>query len=232
MPDSSLVPENTLIVGMTGSGKTTLAIAVMLNSIVACRFIFDDENRVAPRLKLRPCYSFEECEQALPGRWVVFNPSRAFPFLSGDKNIFASKRRAFRQFCQWVFHVAGRGPGKKQIYLPEIWRFCSPDSIPPEFASLLQMGRELNVHLLVDTQRPELANPSVIGQSTELVCFKLLPSGQPDCPVKTVARLGADPEAVKALPFGKFISYDRLDGLIASGMLEPGWPPGRFLRSA
>lgn len=229
MPDPSQIPQNTLIAGMTGSCKTTFAIALMLNSAVACNFIFDDENRVAPRLKLRPCFSLAECEAALPSRWVLFNPSRVYTFQPGDKGLFDSKRRAFRKFCEWLFQVCGRGRGKKNIYLPEIWRFCTPDSIPHEFASLLQMGRELETHVIVDTQRPELANPSVIGQATELVCFKLLPSGQPDCPVKTVARLGADPEKVKALPLGQFIAYDRLNGGSVSGRLEPGWPPGRFL---
>lgn len=231
MPDASLSAQNTVIVGVTGGGKTTFAISLMLNSSVACRFILDDENRIAPRLHLKPCWDLDECEEALSTRYVVFNPTKKYRMQEGDKHMLAPKRRAFADFCRWIFQVCSRGPGEKIIYLPEIWRFCSPDSIPPEFASLLQMGRELNTHVVVDTQRPELANPSVLGQCTELVCFTLLPSGQPDCPVKTVARLGGDAETVRRLPLGTFISYNRLPGgNSASGRLEPGWPPGKFLR--
>jgi len=107
--------------------------------------------------------------------------------------------------------MCARGPGLKDVHLPEISRYCTPDSIPAEFAALLQQGRELNPRLIVDTQRPELVNPSVTGQCTGLVCLKLLPSGQSDCPVKTVSRLGADPRLVQQLPLGSFIGYNRLE---------------------
>lgn len=208
MADYSLEAKNTLIVGMMGSGKTTFALRLMLNSPTACNFIFDDEDRTAPRLGLRPSYTLAQLDAALASRWVAFNPARMFPPEVGDRDIFSSKKRAFAFFCAWVFQCCGRGPGEKIVSLPEIWRFCTPDSIPPEFASLAQMGRELGIHLVMDTQRPERVNSSIIGAATELVAFRLI---SPDA-LKTVGRLGVDPAAVGSLPLGTFLAVNRLTG--------------------
>ena len=96
MADYSIEPRNDAVFGMTGSGKTTFVIRLMLNTPAVCRFIFDDENRTAPRLRLKPCYTLRECEEALLTRWVVFNPDRMFAPRDGDRSLFDSKRRAFR----------------------------------------------------------------------------------------------------------------------------------------
>ena len=217
MLDFSLEPQNTTIVGMTGSGKTTFVLRLMLNSATACNFVFDDENRTAPRLNLKPCYTANELENALATRWVVFNPSKMFTPNDSDRDLFATKRRAFRWFCHWMFQVCGRGPGEKIISLPEIWRFCTPDSIPPEFAMLMQMGRELNTHVVCDTQHPERMNASILGATTELVCFKLL--GPVSESLKAVEKIGAQSEHVAALELGSFIAYNRLSGTMAAGKL-------------
>ena len=216
MANFALEPQNTLVVGMTGSGKTTFVLRLLINrQNVACRFVFDDENRTAPRLKIKPCYTLKECEAGLSRRTVVFNPARMFPAKDGDKDILAPKRRAFRWFCSWIFSVAETGPGEKIISLPEIWRFCSPDSIPPEFAALAQMGRELNTHLVMDTQRPELVNASIVGAATELVSFRLL---SPDA-LRAVEKIGADRNQVAALPLGSFIAQNRLSGGVLAGKM-------------
>ena len=216
MPDPSLQPRNDIVLGMTGSGKTTLIIRAMLNSNVACRFVFDDENRTAPRLRLKSCFTLAELEAALAGRWVIFNPSRMFSFDEKlDRDLMSPKKRAFKWFCGWVYEACGRGPGVKIVSLPEIWRFCTPDSIPGEFAMLMQMGRELNTHMMLDTQRPEMVNPSITGAATEMICFRLM---SPEA-LKAVQKLGADPQEIASLPLGRFISYNRLTGGILRGRM-------------
>ncbi|MCW5554473.1 MAG: hypothetical protein KIS67_20235 [Verrucomicrobiae bacterium] len=211
MSDFRLQPANTLIVGMTGSGKTTFVNQYLLNDeVVACRFLFDDLNRMWPRLRLTPCYTLKDLEASLGTRWSVFQPMRAF---GGDT------KAAFRWWCQWVFHCATRGPGKKLVVVPELWRHCTEDSIPQELALLAQAGRELNVELVLDTQRPEALNPSITGQSTELVCFRLMSHEA----LRAVEKLWRDcgvvctRERVASLPLGSFLAWNRLSGGSLSG---------------
>ena len=206
MADFTLPPQNTLVVGMTGSGKTTFVNTYLLNDeSAACRFIFDDLNRMWPRLKLRPCYTQADLEASLASRWSCYQPLRQFP---GDT------KAAFKWWCRWVFHCASRGPGKKMVVVPELWRHCTADAIPQELALLCQSGRELNVELILDTQRPEAINPSVTGQATELVCFRLMSAEA----LRAVEKLWRDSgivavrEHVGGLPLGSFLAWNRLSG--------------------
>lgn len=206
MSDYTLAPCSTLIVGMTGSGKTTFALRYLINVNCACRFVFDDLGRAATRLKRRPESTAAQLESALSTRWVIFNPHRMFP---GDV------KAAFRFFCQWAYDASRRGSGKKVLLVDELWQFCSADAVPRELALVSQAGREEALELLTATQRPELVNASVTGQATELVCFKL---SEPDG-LRCVGKLGADRDAVAALPLGSFVSYNRLSGVILRGKM-------------
>jgi len=71
-----------------------------------------------------------------------------------------------------------------------------------------QIGGSDGVEFVFDTQRPEKLNPSVVGAATEIVCFRL----DERQALKAVGALGHDPEAVKAQPFGSFISRDLKGG--------------------
>jgi len=197
--DYTLPPANTVIVGMTGSGKTTFALRYLLNSPAACRFIFDDLGRAATRLRIRPAFTAIEVENALATRWVVFNPHRMFP---GDT------KSAFRWFCHWVCGASGRGLGKKLLLMDEVWQWQDNMQLPRELALCVQTGREENLELVCATQLPHKVNASITGQSTELVCFRL---SEP-LALSRVAELGADRGAVSALPLGSFVSWNRLSG--------------------
>ena len=185
---------------MTGSGKTTFAVRYLLNVPAACRFCFDDLGRIATRLKIRPAYTARELELALADRWVVFNPHKMFP---GDV------AAAFRFFCEWVYEVSKRGPGKKILLVDELWQWVTPYFIPREFATAVQTGREENVELLTCSQLPHKIHSSVTGQSTELVCFRL----QEPKALQCVRDLGGNPAEVSELALGHFIAWNRLSGV-------------------
>lgn len=213
MSDFTLQAQHTGIVGMTGCGKTTFEIRHLLNDTsAACRFIFDDLNRMAPRLKIPMCYSPDDLENSLPTRWSAFNPVKMLPRFNGDM------KRAFQWWIRWVFHVAGRGPGKKMVCIPEVWRHCNPDSIPHELALLAQAGRELHVELILDTQRPELLNGSITASLTELVVFRQMSPDARRATDRLLLETGiVPPESLRTLPLGSFIGFNRLSNASRAG---------------
>lgn len=184
---------------MTGSGKTTFALRYLLNAPAACRFVFDDLGQVAARLRVAHANTAKELEAALATRWVVFNPHLMFP---GDVT------SAFRWFCHWTLECARRGPGKKIVMVDEVWKHCTPNAVPKEFAAIAQTGRAENLELLTATQLPHKVHASITGQSTELVCFRL---SEP-LALDRVQELGAKAELVRQLPLGFFVSWNRLSG--------------------
>ena len=153
--------------------------------------------RSLPGLKRPQAGTAAELEAALASKWVIFNPHRMFP---GDVTA------AFAFFCQWAFDASRRGPGKKVFVADEVWRFCSPHSIPRELAVIAQMGRAENLELLTATQLPHKVNASITGQSTEVVCFRL----DERLALDAVADLGANPAHIQALPLGCFVALNRL----------------------
>jgi hypothetical protein len=204
LSDFTLPPCSTLIVGMTGSGKTTFGLRYLLNVSAACRFVFDDLGQVASRLRVPHVSTAAELEAALASRWVIFNPHRMFP---------GAADAGFRFFCQWSYDVSRRGPGKKIFLADEIWRWCSPQGIPKELATLAQMGRAENLELVTATQLPHKIHASITGQSTEMVCFRL------DEPLacSKVRELGIDADRVQSLRLGSFIGLNRLSRAVLSG---------------
>ena len=199
-------PQHTLVVGMTGSGKTTFTIRYLLNVTCACRFLFDDRSRFSRRLRVTPAFTARQVEEALPTRWVIFNPVQMFP------DDYAA---GFAWFCQWVYDCAGRGPGLKVLVVDELWQWADSRAIPRTLRLCTQAGRERGVQLLTGTQEPHRVNSSIVGQAAELVCFRLQEPKAWNC----IRELGADPDLVGALPLGSFVSYNRLSGGKLAGKL-------------
>lgn len=200
-----LDPHHVIIAGRTGSGKTIFGRRYLLNAgNVACRFVFDWNDRftydyTGAKLPLPVCYNLAQLNAALPSRWCIYNPARDFPGCAFDRKM---GREALRWFARYVRTVSKSGPGQKLFAIAELWNFCTDDSIPAELAMLAQDGRADEVSFVFDTQRPELINPAIIGAATEIVCFRL----DEKQALKSVAGMGHDPELVRALPMGSFIS--------------------------
>ena len=111
---------------------------------------------------------------------------------------------AFRFFCEWSFAVCSRGGGRKVLLVDEVWKYCSPQAIPPELALCIQTGRKRGLDVLFATQRPNRLNGSILGEVTELVSFRLQERSALEC----VENLGLAVESVAALPPGSFLAVN------------------------
>ena len=203
--DFSLPNVQTVICGKPGTGKTTLAIRLLLNTPCAVRFIFDDRAQAATRLKLPLVSTPAECERALSTRWVCFNPHPCFP---GDT------KAAFRWFCDWAYKASKRGRGRKLFFVDEVWKHVSVNSIPQEFAVIVQEGRVAGLEPITATQRPHKLNEAILGQATELIAFRM----EHRLSLACIDEMGGDPDAVKNLPMdGSFISFNLDAGTTLAG---------------
>ena len=66
------------------------------------------------------------------------------------------QKDALRWFCHWAFGVSRRGPGKKILFVDELWRFVDAHSLPAELEKEARMGRAEGLELLTATQHPQL----------------------------------------------------------------------------
>ena len=204
--DWTLPPRHTGIYGMTGSGKTTFALAYLKRTPAAARFIFDDLGQSSARLKIPLCHTPADLNRALAARWVLYSPHMMFP---GDT------AAGFRFFCAWLFQASRRGPGRKMFFCDEVWQWQTRNYIPIELAKICQMGRAENLEFITATQRPHRLNDSITGAFTEIICFRL----QDDLPLATVKTAGFDPAKIAKLPLGSFISKGTLDGKTTAGRI-------------
>ncbi len=179
--------------GCGQTGKSTFALRYLLNAPIDFRFIFDPEEEYAQRLGLAPARTAHELSMALMRGWVLFDPHDLFP---------GRRDEAFAFFCEWTFDKCSALPGKKMLGVDEVWKYCSPQSIPPELATVCQTARKRGLGLLVNTQHPTKLNGSILSEVSEFVCFRL----QYERALTLAAERGFNPDQVQALPDLHFIS--------------------------
>lgn len=215
MADYTLPPCITLVFGRSGSGKSTFAFRYLLNraqeqpanpSPAACTFIFDWKLEAAQRLGLPVAGTLAHCESALASRWVCFNPAVMFQ---------ERQRDAFRWFCAWVFEVAKRGPGKKVLFVDELWRFVDAQRLPVELERIARMGRAENLELLTATQHPRDYHRDLRAEVTEWVCFSMNEPGELEAVRPYFRRV----DRVADLPRGHFVAYNRESGAELAGRI-------------
>jgi hypothetical protein len=178
-----------------------------MNVPAACRFIFDDRGQAAARLRIPHCHTARDCELAVPSRWVCFSPHAMFP---GSK-----LADGFRWFCSWAYQVAKRGPGKKVLFVDELWQWVDVRSIPDELQDVVRTGRADELDLFTMTQRPSDYHKDLRSQVTEWVCFQTLEPADLDAVRPYYSKV----DQVRELPKGSFIAYNRESGAELKGKL-------------
>jgi hypothetical protein len=203
----SAEPHNTLVFGAQSTGKTSFAFRYLLNaSGTACRFIFDDRGLAATRLRLKACNTEADCERALPSRWVCINPHFMFPG--------AKLPDGLRWFCSRASEWSGRGPGRKILFVDELWQWCDSRNEPAdELQNVVRTGRTQELELLTCTHSPREFHLTIRRLVTEWVAFNTVD----DADLDAVRGYWPGVDRVKTLPRGAFIAYNRESGAELSG---------------
>jgi hypothetical protein len=185
---------------MSRMGKTTFLLRYLVaDSRIVCRFIFDPLGLMAGTLGLVTAETLEELECAVADGWVCFEPSALFPGQPGA---------ALEWFTRWSYDRAKALPGRKALLVDEVWKYQSAQRIPQALAEWVQDGAKWGMECLFATQVPNKLNSAIVGQLTELVCFKL----QEKNALAVVEGLGLEKERVQCLAPGQFVALNLFSG--------------------
>lgn len=197
----------TLICGGSGQGKTSFAIRYLLNS--SARFlIFDPEGEFSRRLRVEPARTPCQLETGWCAGLVCFDPSEIF---RGDN------RSAFEFFCEWASLMSDKTSSERKIlFVDEVWRYCSPTSIPRELSEITNAGRRRRLELVAISQRPNRIHGDVLASVSECVSFALASSPSVDCLQR---EFEFDPAAIRSLPPFHFLAKNCDSGAMLRGRL-------------
>jgi DNA helicase HerA-like ATPase len=153
-----------LVVGCSGSGKSTFAIRFLLNGKFVVVFIFDPRGEYALRFNRRAARTVAELHASIGTGFVIFDPHFLYP---GDTE------KALADFCEFAWHASAKMSGQKILFVDEVWKHCSPNQIPKPLAMVLMDGRKNGIGSLLTTHRPNKLNDAIAGEATELISFSL-----------------------------------------------------------
>lgn len=201
--------KRTVIVcaGVQGTGKSTFALRYLVNAPLEYRFIFDPEEEYAQRLRLEPARDAYGLSLQLCRGWVLFDPHLQF---AGRLDA------AFAFWCEWVFTMAERLPGRKILVVDEAWKYVTARTHPIELEACVRSGRKRGLQCIFNTQTPNLLHGTIRNECSELVCFRLSDGNCLEMP----AQRGFDIEQVRTLPDLHFISRNLDTGGQLAGALK------------
>lgn len=194
-------PTKILISGNSGSGKSTFATAVLLNSSHTYKFIFDQEGESQARLGFAAAVDEEGLLEQLEQGWIIFDPSEKF---EGDL------AGALEFFSQWVFRVKkainqedkenGRPFSTALFFCDELQNLIDAHSMPRGLRTILEMGRRQGIDTLLCTQQPNVVHNRTRNQITEVVAFSQVDAAA----VEYLEDMGFDGNAVRRLDAGEW----------------------------
>lgn len=206
----------TLVVGATGSGKTSWAIREL--TAAPRLLVWDVEHTLAARLRCRPVRNLRELSAALRASAtderarIAYQPP-------------APSAGAFDVFALGAFAWAGAAPGA--ILAEELADVTRPGKAPEGWGMLLRRGRARGAAVYAITQRITECDTTVSGLAADLICFRL---DRPRDRATMAEFMDVDPADIGRLrtvtgaarPFAEYLHRDRRAGTLARKRLNLG----------
>lgn len=216
-PDWTFSNERTLVVGPSGCGKTTLALSLLAEHLArrARVFAFDQKGELSKRIGVPSApYGVGIRHRFKCGDAVIYNPHNDYP---------GAVAAAFLFFAAVAWNVAHAIPDEVVFVVDEVQDFTGPSrsEIPAPLASIVESGRGWKLHTIAIAQGANLVNARLRQQFNRVAAFRQSESTA----VGPLTAWGFDPDAVAALPPGRFILRDRDTGIDRQGAIT--WKAGR-----
>ena len=186
--------DHRIFTGQSGTGKTTLALEMLLKEKAKWKFVFDAKGgEIGHRFKLPTCYTLDDLIRATDaGGWVVFNPSREFP---------GAKKEAFAFFCDFVWEVAQTFKGRKILFGDELQSCVHKHKPTAEFQIILDEGRSFQLDTRFISSAPNRIYCDHRQQFNRVFAFRQVDGNA----TEFLKEAGIDENQVRALPNGKYL---------------------------
>jgi hypothetical protein len=207
-------PTKILIVGRSGSGKSTYEIRFVSAAKYDRIFIYDHKMEFAIRLGVETCFNVDDLNKALEEdrRVIAYNNTEDFP---GDSTA------GFEFFCEWVFEVAKVMQVKSLFVADEINRFTTTSEMGWEFRQLIEDGRLQGLDFIGTAHAGNQISNRLKLQLTEIVAL----NSRDKRPLEFLDEAGFDIEEITKLEVGQFVTLMLETGVFTRGRLFAGKTP-------
>lgn len=198
-----------LVVGSSGTGKTTFALRYIAGAWHRLVVVYDHEGEMATRLGVSSLYSLVDTGAAMQRELME---SSGMAFLAYDPAIEFEGRleEGFDLFCDTLFSWCDAMPDGTEVLfvVDEIQKVTGNMVIPQPLKTILQTGRRKGLDCLFLSQAPNEIHNTLRNQVTELVSFGMIERNA----LKFADEMGLDVNEVAALPIGHYIGWNRYTG--------------------
>ena len=200
--DLNYKARRALVLGTTGTGKTTLVYRLAHSHPADCVFVYDWQGgEFATRLGARKLASRDEVLSAIDeGERIV-----AYDAESGEED---ASGEGFEWFCDTAFETSGVMPGRKLFIVDECQDLIDPYNVPDGLQRILSRGRRRLMDTCLAGRSANALHTVGRDQVSELYCFRCIDENS----LKYPKSIGLDPEEVKSLPDTHFFYRDLRTG--------------------
>lgn len=186
-------PTKLVIVGASGTGKTTLLCGYLYGADATRVFVFDHQGELAARLSQPSLLSLAAVFSAVEKgeKWIVYDPCDEYP---------GALDFAFETFCALIFDVCRAEDGRKLLVVDDLQEVADAKNLPEGFRKIWQTGRRAGLDCVLISHGMNETSSKVRNGITEVIAFANVDKRA----LEFLDALGFDAEVIRALPSGEY----------------------------